>query len=78
MVEHVKLAYPMRALCERGEACRGLCSNCGAPVNELPAEITHCPHCHRILLGPVAGDQGDAGLDAESPLAAALKKIQLE
>lgn len=36
LTESVKLTYPMRALCSRGEACRGLCSQCGAPLNEQP------------------------------------------
>ncbi len=33
LVEHLVMAYPMRALCERGEDCRGLCSQCGANLN---------------------------------------------
>jgi uncharacterized protein len=45
LVETVKLAYPMRAFCERGADCRGLCSQCGAPLNEQPADAARCAAC---------------------------------
>ncbi len=45
VAEQVKLAYPMRALCPRGEACRGLCSHCGAPLNEQPDGASPCTAC---------------------------------
>lgn len=45
VAEQIKLAYPMRALCPRGEACRGLCSHCGAPLNEQPLEADRCTAC---------------------------------
>ncbi|MBL9102760.1 MAG: DUF177 domain-containing protein [Myxococcales bacterium] len=35
--EQILVAYPMRALCSRGEACRGLCMHCGANLNEQAA-----------------------------------------
>jgi uncharacterized metal-binding protein YceD (DUF177 family) len=45
LVEQVKLGYPMRALCERGEACRGLCSRCGAVLDEQPVDAPVCTVC---------------------------------
>jgi len=45
LVETVKLAYPMRVLCTRGPDCRGLCSQCGAPLNEQPADASKCAAC---------------------------------
>lgn len=33
ITEQLLLAYPMRALCSRQEACRGLCMRCGADLN---------------------------------------------
>lgn len=93
VAEQVALAYPMRALCTRGEACRGLCSNCGFELNELPPTTLRCPGCgHEVPLTPVAdlptdleGDEADeAGsggglrVGRESPLAAALRKLKLE
>ena len=45
LVETVKLAYPMRVLCTRGPDCRGLCSQCGAPLNEQPADASNCAAC---------------------------------
>jgi uncharacterized metal-binding protein YceD (DUF177 family) len=88
VAEQVALAYPMRALCARGEACRGLCSNCGFELNTLPGTTLQCPQCgHEVPLTPVAdlpaGPEGDAiGSEQrelrESPLAAALRKLELD
>ena len=55
IAEQVALAYPMRALCERGDDCRGLCSNCGHELNGLPPAERRCPQCgHEVPLTPVA------------------------
>jgi uncharacterized metal-binding protein YceD (DUF177 family) len=55
VAEQVALAYPMRALCERGEQCRGLCSNCGCELNGLAPEVLRCPQCGlEVPLTPVA------------------------
>jgi uncharacterized metal-binding protein YceD (DUF177 family) len=91
VAEQVALAYPMRALCARGEACRGLCSNCGFELNDLPDTILRCPQCgNEVPLTPVAdlptspeGDDPHASGEAvreerESPLAAALRKLKLD
>ena len=104
VAEQVALAYPMRALCERGEDCRGLCSNCGFELNRipgpaagLPAAERRCPQCgNEVPLTPVADlppnaeeglehgshqemrEERDRDVVAESPLAAALRKIKLE
>jgi uncharacterized metal-binding protein YceD (DUF177 family) len=87
VAEQVALAYPMRALCERGEQCRGLCSNCGYELNALPAAERRCPQCgNEVPLTPVADlPEGPAGpvdepprSERESPLAAALRKLKLE
>lgn len=82
VAEHVALAYPMRALCEHGEACRGLCSNCGFELNTLPASVRRCPQCHcEVPLTPVAdlpGSQDERSERKDNPLAAALSKIELD
>ncbi len=43
--EQLLLALPMRVLCARGEACRGMCGRCGAMVNDMPADATTCSAC---------------------------------
>lgn len=69
--EEFVVAYPMRALCERGEACRGLCSNCGAELNPLPHSVRRCPQCGNPIPETPAADleaisgQGD-GAAAEA------------
>jgi len=92
VAEQVALAYPMRALCSRGDACRGLCSNCGFELNLLPASELRCPQCgNEVPLTPVAdlpsspedgppGDPSGGGSreERESPLAAALRKLKLD
>lgn len=87
VAEQVALAYPMRALCERGEDCRGLCSNCGYELNTLPATALQCPQCgNEVPLTPVAdmpepsaGDApGDKRDGRENPFVAALRKLNLE
>ncbi len=47
--EHWAVAYPMRALCGRGEACRGLCGRCGEPLNALAEAAPACPSCGGAL-----------------------------
>ncbi len=87
VAEQVALAYPMRALCERGEDCRGLCSNCGFELNTLAPTELRCPECgHEVPLTPVADlpEPGaaeplrDSRGAPESALAAALRKLKLE
>lgn len=48
LVETIKLAYPMRAFCTRGVDCRGLCSQCGAPLNEQPVDAVSCASCGTV------------------------------
>lgn len=43
LIEQVVLAYPMRALCGRGEACLGLCMRCGANLNEVAQSLGSVP-----------------------------------
>lgn len=43
--EQVLLSYPMRAFCSLGEKCRGLCSNCGANLNEQEPPGLPCIRC---------------------------------
>ncbi|MGH1341241.1 MAG: YceD family protein [Nannocystales bacterium] len=88
VTEYVKVAYPMRALCEKGEACEGLCSGCGNNFNEVPPRIAgnraFCVKCGQEFLGAV-GDpptEAESDSDAEEPpkstaLADALRKLQL-
>lgn len=48
--EQLALAYPIRALCSRGEACRGLCTQCGHELNAVPPDVSACPACgHRSV-----------------------------
>lgn len=77
ITEQVKLAYPMRALCARGEACRGLCSSCGAPLDEQAADAAACERCGtKDPRVPEVDDIPAPGAGAENPLAAALRKLQ--
>lgn len=66
--ELVKVAYPMRALCERGEACRGLCSQCGLDWNASPGPP--CPACGAT---PIPDERDGSTPNA---FAAALRKLQ--
>lgn len=70
--EQILLAYPMRILCSRGEACLGLCMRCGADLNKAVPEGApppeRCPNCNVRLDG--ADDEG-----AETPWKRALSKL---
>jgi uncharacterized protein len=70
--EQIILAYPIRILCGRGEACLGLCMSCGADFNKLlpdaDARPDRCPACNVRI----------DGIDEEaavSPWKAALAKV---
>lgn len=73
LAEQVALAYPMRALCGRGEACLGLCMRCGANLNDVAQSLgmvpERCPACEMRLDG--VDDEA-----AESPWKAALAKVK--
>lgn len=86
VTEYVKVAYPMRALCAKGEACEGLCSGCGNNFNEVPPRIAgksaFCVKCDQEFFGAVGEPPSEAEADAEEPpkssaLAEALRKLQL-
>ncbi len=88
VTEYVKVAYPMRALCAKGEACDGLCSGCGNNFNEVAPRIAgkraFCVKCDQEFLGAVGEPPAEveAEADAEEPpkstaLADALRKLQL-
>jgi len=77
VTETIKLAYPMRQLCPRGEACRGLCSSCGAPLNEQPETAAACERCGTVdPRVPEVDDIPAPGAGVENPLQAALRKLQ--
>ncbi len=85
VTEYVKVAYPMRALCELGEECQGLCSGCGNNFNLEPPRLAgsraFCVKCGQEFFGAV-GEPPVEGEDAEEPpksnaLADALSKIKL-
>ena len=86
VTEQIRLAYPMRALCERGEDCRGLCSNCGSALNGLAPATLVCPQCKSPVPATPAADPAERGVSAKMPvesekvasLAAALKKAGLD
>jgi uncharacterized metal-binding protein YceD (DUF177 family) len=81
--EALVMAYPMRALCEHGDACRGLCTNCGANLNGQP-EGAGCERCAagEAVTGSPDGDSGaktDSASTAEEPQwKAALRKISTD
>lgn len=86
VTEYVKVAYPMRALCSKGEACEGLCSGCGNNFNEVPPKLAgkraFCVKCDQEFLGAVGEPPAEAEDDADEPpkstaLADALRKLQL-
>jgi uncharacterized protein len=72
IAEQILLAYPMRILCTRGEACLGLCMRCGVDLNKhvgvgQPAP-ERCPACHARLDG--VDDEGP-----DTPWTRALSKV---
>jgi uncharacterized metal-binding protein YceD (DUF177 family) len=73
LAEQVVLAYPMRALCDRGEACLGLCMRCGANLNDVAKSLgmvpERCPACDMRLDG--VDDE-----TPESPWKKALAKVK--
>lgn len=69
LAEQILVVYPMRALCSQGEQCRGLCQRCGAELNALAPEATHCAACGAPL------DGSDADSDADTPWKRALAKL---
>lgn len=73
--EQVKLAYPMRALCKRGEACKGLCSQCGAVLDEQPEDATSCTNCGTASPQVPQVDEITATPERNEALAEALKKL---
>ncbi len=79
VAEHVALAYPMRVLCGREEACRGLCSGCGANLNELDGAANSCAGCgrplHEVSHSAVDRGRGPESKD-DSPWRAALRKLR--
>jgi len=75
LVEQVKLAYPMRALCARGEACKGLCSQCGAVLDEQPKDATNCTNCGNPSPQVPQVDEITATPERNEALAEALKKL---
>ncbi len=86
VVEYVKVAYPMRALCQRGEDCEGLCSGCGNNFNENPprraGNRAFCVKCGQEFFGAVGEPPADGAEDGDEPpktgaLADALRKLQL-
>ena len=73
--EQILVAYPIRALCARGEDCRGLCMHCGANLNEQ-APADRCAVCGtlgaRVPVVAAPGTEDDAGEEdaAGLPIAA--------
>lgn len=87
VIEYVKVAYPMRALCGRGEDCEGLCSGCGNNFNETPprraGKRAFCVKCDQEFFGAVGEPPAEGSADDEgdppktNALADALRKLQL-
>jgi uncharacterized protein len=78
LAELVAVAYPMRALCPRGEGCRGLCGRCGADLN-LQADSAECAECGWRRHGAAVGthDEG-AETEPDSAWKAALRRLREE
>lgn len=82
--EQILVAYPIRALCARGESCRGLCMHCGANLNEQGAIPGPCSNCGADdAQVPVVAAPADAGEDdaptlaSDSPWQTALRGLQI-
>ncbi len=76
LTETIRLAYPMRALCSRGEQCRGLCSRCGAPLNDQPPQPV-CVQCGAVdPRVPLVDEVPAAPATQPGALAEALKKVR--
>lgn len=84
LTEQVLVSYPIRALCSRGEACRGLCVRCGAELNaQPPGPCAACGAADAQV--PIAADPDEVGEGAEgsypeppaeeAPWKAALRQI---
>lgn len=66
--EQIVLAYPIRALCVRGEACLGLCMRCGTNLNQ-PLDASGSPTIRKGAVPercPSCGARQD-GTDDEAP-----------
>lgn len=82
--EQILVAYPIRALCVRGESCRGLCMHCGANLNDQGAIPGPCAVCGAgDAQVPVVAAPADAELDeqrptlADTPWQSALRGLQI-
>lgn len=82
--EQILVAYPIRALCARGESCRGLCMHCGANLNEQGAIPGPCSVCGAgDAQVPVVAAPADAEEEeqrptlADTPWQAALRGLQI-
>jgi uncharacterized protein len=76
LAELVAMAYPMRALCPKGEQCSGLCGGCGADLN-LQGEESECAECGRPRAGADDGSSnGGAETEQESAWRAALRRLR--
>lgn len=85
--EQILVAYPIRALCSRGESCRGLCMHCGANLNEQAAIPGPCAACGAedaqvpVVAAPADVEDGDEETSTlkthETPWQAALRGLQI-
>lgn len=66
VAELLSVAYPMRVLCELGEACQGLCPSCGETRNGVDPDGP-CPKC---------GKRVGEGEDLEPDWKAKLRELQ--
>ncbi|PRP90546.1 hypothetical protein ENSA5_63490 [Enhygromyxa salina] len=74
LAEQILLAYPMRALCSRGEACLGLCMRCGTNLNLAETAPDSCPGCGLAL----SANASAADEAADSPWKQALAKVKAD
>jgi uncharacterized metal-binding protein YceD (DUF177 family) len=71
--EQILVAYPIRALCPRGEDCCGLCMHCGANLNDQPP-APRCAVCGQPgARVPVVNPPGHVEDEADMEAAAAVE-----
>lgn len=79
LTEQITVTYPMRALCARGEACRGLCMRCGADLNAQqgtgPCEACGAVDAQVQIAADIEHAEPEAAPEPETSWKAALRQL---